>query len=108
MDKKIKAKWVKALESGKYRKTQGQLKGGSNYCCLGVLCSVTGTDFNPSSGSLPESLRKKARISYDKQMLLATANDGELNKSEMKQFPRYRNFTGASFRSIAQWIRENL
>lgn len=53
MDKKVKKKWVKALRSGEYEQTQGQLhKNEDNYlapkgyldpkgfCCLGVLCDL--------------------------------------------------------------------
>lgn len=29
--------WTKALRSGKYNQTQGQLCDGNGYCCLGVL-----------------------------------------------------------------------
>lgn len=40
LDKKIKAKWLKALRSGKYKQTRkGTLynKKSNAYCCLGVL-----------------------------------------------------------------------
>jgi len=51
----LKAKWVKALRSGRYRQTDGTLRvkpgpslDGDNkeyktygYCCLGVLCTVS-------------------------------------------------------------------
>ena len=45
MDKKLKAKWVKALRSGKYEQSQGYLKdeldeGRFGFCCLGVLRDV--------------------------------------------------------------------
>lgn len=45
MDKKIMKKWVKALRSGKYRKTTDQLcrvaqNGNKSYCCLGVLTEL--------------------------------------------------------------------
>lgn len=44
MDKKLKAKWVKALRSGKYKQqTSGRLKTThEGYCCLGVLAEVAG------------------------------------------------------------------
>lgn len=45
MDKELKAKWVAALRSGKYKQGKGVLRGHSNaYCCLGVLCEVAGHD----------------------------------------------------------------
>jgi hypothetical protein len=41
MDQKVKEKWVKALKSGKYKQTKGQLKNRDSYCCLGVYCKIT-------------------------------------------------------------------
>jgi hypothetical protein len=48
----IKERWIEALESGKYRQTQGhlQVKDGADseyrdgYCCLGVLCELAVED----------------------------------------------------------------
>jgi len=41
MKKAVKKRWVKALRSGKYRQGEFKLctrhKGGSKFCCLGVL-----------------------------------------------------------------------
>jgi hypothetical protein len=43
----VRKLWVEALESGEYRQETGQLakhyspsKGGTSYCCLGVLCEL--------------------------------------------------------------------
>lgn len=40
MNQDIKAEWVAALRSGKYEQTNGALKDGGGFCCLGVLCDV--------------------------------------------------------------------
>lgn len=40
MEAKLKAKWVKALRSGKYAQAEGQLRRNGGYCCLGVLCEI--------------------------------------------------------------------
>jgi hypothetical protein len=45
MKKSIKKKWLKALRSGEYQQTTGQLRQGSydgqtSFCCLGVLCNL--------------------------------------------------------------------
>jgi hypothetical protein len=43
MDTKLKAEWIAALRSGKYK--QGRLflrDSEDNYCCLGVLCEIAG------------------------------------------------------------------
>lgn len=37
--KRLKA-WIKALRSGDYKQTQGQLYTGKAYCCLGVACDL--------------------------------------------------------------------
>lgn len=79
----IKAQWVAALRSGKYRQTQGQLRevrdDESNktlgFCCLGVLCNLhaqahpriaaSQTDPGQYLGEielLPEAVRKWAGL----------------------------------------------
>jgi len=40
MNKTIKAKWIKALQSGDYEQTTQALKNEDGFCCLGVLCDV--------------------------------------------------------------------
>lgn len=41
MDPELKAKWVKALRSGRYKQGIGVLRRKNNtYCCLGVLYEV--------------------------------------------------------------------
>lgn len=41
---KVRRRWVKALRSGQYRKTTGNLvtsqNGKDSFCCLGVLCDL--------------------------------------------------------------------
>lgn len=40
MNPSVKAKWVEALRSGWYTQTDGTLKQGNSFCCLGVLCDL--------------------------------------------------------------------
>lgn len=42
MKKEIATLWVNALRSGKYEQTTGKLKRHGGYCCLGVLCELSG------------------------------------------------------------------
>lgn len=46
MTPELKAKWVEALRSGKYKQGTGRLlragRDGYKHCCLGVLCEVAG------------------------------------------------------------------
>jgi hypothetical protein len=40
MNPEVKKVWISALRSGKYAQTQGSLRQGDRYCCLGVLCDL--------------------------------------------------------------------
>lgn len=107
MDKALKKKWVAALRSGKYRQGRGKLRTGTShgghakYCCLGVLCEVVGVhrigdsfyeyEYDGSSYLLPLPLRDKLMVYSDIQEVLVNMND-----------------RGESFRTIADWIEENL
>lgn len=78
MDKKIKAKWVKALRSGEYKQTDSQLdrvdEGGSvSHCCLGVLRRVQGCTTYSSNG-MP-SLKYRAGLEKDQLDKLIFLND---------------------------------
>jgi hypothetical protein len=42
MKKEIADKWVEALRSGHYKQTRGRLRDTQGYCCLGVLCEISG------------------------------------------------------------------
>ncbi len=38
----LKAKWLEALRSGKYKQGRDTLCDGTGYCCLGVLSDIQG------------------------------------------------------------------
>jgi hypothetical protein len=42
MNQALKSKWLTALRSGNYKQSKMQLKSDDGYCCLGVLCEVSG------------------------------------------------------------------
>ena len=109
MNKALKKKWLAALRSGRYRKGELSLRaasehgGHSKYCCLGVLCEVSGATWNRGSGTyeykgyeewsvLPMNLMKYSDISKSEEEFLVKMND----------------IDGKSFRQIADWIEENL
>lgn len=100
MDPAVKAAWVAALRSGKYKQTSGRLRHAGGFCCLGVLCEVIETPRafygykfeleggeNTSNHNLPFYF-----LPRDIQNQLSTMND------------KY----GASFEEIADWIEANL
>jgi hypothetical protein len=47
MNPEIKAKWLEALRSGRYKQGRKKLRPTPDtYCCLGVLCDILGDDWN--------------------------------------------------------------
>lgn len=109
MDAQLKAKWVEALRSRRFRQASGNLREKSSarhysYCCLGVLCRVADAKWKegrpvlndrpmeqPGASYLSNYALKLFGLSQAKQELLAEKND-----------------TGSSFPEIADYIEKNL
>ena len=96
MKQEPKKKWIKALESGRYKQTQENLELDGRYCCLGVLCKTMRIDPQTAKSSfdyelLSESVLEKVGLTKTEQGTLAGMNDN-----------------GKSFREIAAYIRANL
>lgn len=111
----VKAAWLHALRSGRYRQGRGRLRGPAPdggpdlFCCLGVLCDLgarkawrkgvtgvtgvayTGPAGDAQTGFLPESINRAAGLSYDAMERLVGMNDH-----------------GRTFPQIAAWIERNL
>lgn len=89
-------RWVKALESGRYKQGRFMLKSADNeYCCLGVACNVAkqdlklrwetklyrgslgiiGKDVTYKTAALPPRVRKWLGISTAFEEKLMTMND---------------------------------
>ena len=95
MDRKLKAKWLRALRSGKFLQGKDWLKykdsaGKTRYCCLGVLCEVG--RIRSSNEAMIRNREGEVRIlDFDAQELLSSWND-----------------RGVSFKKISKWIEQNL
>lgn len=102
MDAELKAKWITALRSGEYKQARGWLRRDDAFCCLGVLCDISGrgewrgNQFNfPDDhrlGGLPVRWAKEIGVGQSAEAKLAAMNDAR----------------GASFCEIADWIEANL
>lgn len=105
MDPTWKAKWLKALRSGKYSQTNGHLRDGNGHCCLGVahdlLVNGKAATWDDPTWSGKEAHRgdllgkqQLAILGFtdDTQKTLATLNDDD----------------GATFNEIADWIEANI
>lgn len=96
-------KWAEALESGEYEQCQRVLRDGYGYCCLGVLCVLSGAWLYDIKG------RKKAvavapRVAMDFVGLTSDVgffNDSAYPVSSLAKL----NDDGASFTDIAKLIR---
>lgn len=117
MNPEIKARWLDALRSGKYKQTDGRLreKLTNKMCCLGVLCDImhperwseealttTSVPFDGDYDTLPpdwlceeaglDARRPSSIFDDDKAVCrLYTMNDN-----------------GYTFSQIADWIEGNL
>lgn len=95
LPKKFKEKWVNALLSGDFTQGHYNLKKGKGediqYCCMGVLCEISGESYRNSKSEnplinkkfVPESLRDNKKI----QRKLAYMND-----EEMRSFKYIANY----------------
>jgi hypothetical protein len=101
LPKLAKAKWIKALRSGKYKQGEHKLKytikneHGKNenrYCCLGVACELgIAKKRAHHKGQLKEQYVSTDFLPYGAQLILARMND-----------------SGLTFKKIAAWIQKKL
>src|ERR1022692_3350099 len=100
MKREIKLRWIKALESGRYKQTTGCLKDDSGYCCLGVLCNVLNrgrwdkddeNSYKGQSGGLPSEIKDLCNITNDQESSLVHLNNDDQ----------------ADFKNIAKWIKKH-
>jgi hypothetical protein len=97
MDKKLKMKWVRALESGKFKQGYRRLRkwhaDGVYQCCLDILRTVA-DDKRCARGSkeLSSDQLKDYGMTVEQQNRLIALNDDEREP----------------FNQIAKWIRAHL
>lgn len=100
-----KAKWIKALTSGSYKKGKGALvKSGrsTTYCCLGVLARIQGAEFVAGYPII------KGKLRNDSSSTLDPAYNCGLEGDEMRILIRMNDTERKSFRKIAEYIKENI
>lgn len=100
MNKEIKAKWLEALRSGRYKQGRTLLRSiDDEYCCLGVLCDIVDPDgwINHKAGYsirdghysvLGKDIRAQTSIAISDCIILMNLNDRDR----------------LSFSQIADWI----
>lgn len=121
MDKKIKARWIKALLSGKYKQGRSVLlknEGGEKlYCCLGVLCDLAVKSraipppedrkvvflFDGEDGELPSLVVEWAKLEDSNPIVKATPFKDSKDCSLANL-----NDKGRTFKQIAGYIEKSL
>lgn len=88
----FKAKWVKALRSGKFEQTDGTLKDKDGYCCLGVACHLLG---------IADRALEKTTEGYGQTWLAPQGFSLEASETLASM-----NDDGKSFRAIASYIEK--
>lgn len=108
MNKTLKTKWVKALRSGKYEQGQGKLRSlQDEYCCLGVLASVTGCKWRKDE----DRFRYYLKNNFDEGGVRFSAHFLEeigLNVEDEDTLIDMNDMEGSSFEKIANWIEKNV
>lgn len=116
MDQEMKAKWVKALRSGKYTQTAGALysnvsilnKEKPGYCCLGVLARVNGVeDTYLQHCAKLDDISDICPAAKDSTEWLGPWEDHSIAFSTQSQLA-FMNDSGKSFAEIADWIEASL
>lgn len=100
-----KAKWIKALTSGGYKKGIGTLvKSGrsTTYCCLGVLARIQGAEFVAGYPIIKGKCRNESLTTLD------LAYNCGLKSDEMCTLIQMNDNENKSFRKIAEYIKENI
>ena len=94
MDAKLKAKWVEALRSGKYKQGPNVYYNEKTeaHCAIGVLLEVAKVEDENANPFLPVPV----------QTVIAEMNDG-IDAPE----PEY-NKPSQTFKQIANWIEKHL
>lgn len=97
MNAELKSAWVKALRSGEFEQTRGELADEAHaaFCCIGVGYKVCiGGDLDSLGSETMDRTHDAARslgLSPDQQLHLVVMND-----SERKSFPQIADYIEAN------------
>lgn len=110
LNKAFKAKWLKALRSGRYEQTISELRVGTRrdgfgYCCLGVACNIMDRHWKISNGDVTYS-HKYSEPGYESLSLAFLKQINLSHKQESKLITM--NDEGKSFNQIADYIERYL
>lgn len=97
-----KKKWLKALRSGEYKQGKNYLRKGDEFCCIGVLCDITGVHEWEPNGDMFLYGGRRSFVPKDVASLV------RLRPSAPNHLMAMNDNDGADFYEIANWIEEHL
>ena len=127
--KELHESWIKALRSGKYKQGRRQLRSGDKYCCMGVLCDISGfgkwenrsdidaigndnysyvVDVYVGGDKVEEKQRESFYIPDIVATLAGIAPRGRGLSSNEKSLTYMNDFLELSFMEIADWLEGKL
>lgn len=92
--KENRERWIKALESGEFRQTKGQLKKRNRYCCLGVWCEISTWEY-----AIDEAGDYETELNKDGRRALGMSADQMTEAIDL-------NDDGMKFKEIAAYFRK--
>lgn len=107
LPKVFKAKWIKALKSGKYKQGSYTLydKTSNNYCCLGVACRIEHPKMHLSDKLL---IDKDAFKRIDKVNIPNILKGDGIDNPIVDKLAKMNDSGKHSFKSIAAYIERYL
>lgn len=109
MDSELKARWIEALESGKYKKGTSYLCENDSYCCLGVLADIENLFDNLSLEN--ENKTVKGHLSLlpqDIAKYYGLINPGPNNDFTLQLELAVINDRTDTFNEVIDYIKEHL
>ena len=117
MNEEIKVQWIQALRSGDYEQGQGALRFGNKFCCLGVLCDISGIGkWTEGKGESEMKYYRLPEDDHDWSAFLPTKirewanvpNGVDGNGVDYLHQLTGMNDEGVSFKKIADYVESNL
>lgn len=109
MNPEVKAKWIAALRSGEYKQTQGHLRVGDAFCCLGVLCNLHAQAHPEIAAEQTSKDGYMGRDSYlPAEVQVWAGLDTSTGELKGGRSLAVMNDRGSSFKTIADAIEEQL
>jgi hypothetical protein len=108
VDAELKTKWVEALRSGRYKQGRGCLRSGDNYCCLGVLCDVSGVGQWGTKDYYSSDCYSVGMDTACYALPVKIIQSEGLSDSTINTLCVLNDETKASFAEIADYIEANL